>query len=186
MTLTPYERTLRRVSDPLSSESRKVRKTLLVWSLAAAAITIGGLFPTEITALGLKISPSNKVTIYWLVAIIIGYHMLAFLAYSSADVAHWYTNLSSTDWEEEQDQYQQWKSEALARPRLTPEDRDFMEEHERRLGALWRSEASDVQKRIEQVAPVISIGRALIDFVLPIIIGLVALGLLARAVFWMP
>ncbi len=186
MTLTPYERTLRRVSDPLSDESRKVRKTLLMWSLLAAAITIGGLLPTEISALGLKISPANKTTMYWLVAAIIGYHILAFIAYASADAARWYVTLSSTDWEEDEDNYQKYKSETLARSKLTQEDRDFMEEQEQRLGSLWRSDASSTYGRIEKAAPAISIWRALIDFALPIFVGFVALGLLTNAVFSAP
>ena len=84
---------------------------------------------------------------YWLVAAIIGYHILAFIAYASADAARWYVSLSSTDWEEDEDNYQKYKSETLARSKLTQEDRDFMEEQEQRLGSLWRSDASSTYGR---------------------------------------
>jgi hypothetical protein len=56
MATSPFDNQIQLVADPLRDETRKVRRATLVWSLVAVAMTIGGLFPTEISALGLKVA----------------------------------------------------------------------------------------------------------------------------------
>lgn len=178
MAANPYERVLRKVSDPLRDETRKVRKTLLVWSLAAAAMTLGHLFPSEITALGLQVTPSSRSVLLDLMVTIVGYHVVSFITYASSDFAHWYVNHKSTDWEDDVANYDTYKAELLFKTKLSEEDRHFMEEHERRLGAIWRGEASRVYRRVKVAIPFISVSRALVDFVLPLVAGAVAVYLL--------
>ena len=181
MSLNPYEQTLRRVTDPLREETRKVRKTLLVWSLAASAVTIGGLFPNEITALGLKVAPTDKAVLFGLIAAVVLYHLVAFCTYAASDAAHWYVNMKSTDWEVNTAAFEKEKAELLARAKLSEADRESMAEHERQLGSLWRAEASDTQSRIENAVPYISMARAVVEFVLPLVVGLGSFGLLVAA-----
>ncbi len=53
-----------------------------------------------------------------------------------------------------------------------------MEEHERRLGALWRGEAVQTHTRLEKVIPYVSWARAFIDFLTSEIVGIACLYLL--------
>lgn len=181
MSFNPYERTLRKVADPLTEETRRVRKALLGWSLVGVGVTVGGLFPTEITALGLKITPTNKAILFGLLGAVVLYHLVAFFAYAASDAARWYANFNSTEWEDDVAAYEKSKSEHLSRTKLSSEDREYMEEHERRLGALWRGEASRTDLRLERVAPYISSFRACVEFPLPAAFGCAALVLLVIA-----
>jgi hypothetical protein len=180
MSANPYERDLRKVSDPLAEETRRLRKALLVWCLVAAAITVGGLFPSEITALGLKVTPTNRSVLAFLLAAVLGYHLVAFVSYATADFARWYVNHRSTEWEDDVANYEKYKAELLATAKLSEEDRNFMQEHERRLGSLWRGEALTNYLRVERAIPYISAIRAIVDFALPLISGVVGMWLLVR------
>jgi len=177
----PFERTLRKVSDPLREETRKIRKTLLVWSLVSSAVTIGGLFPNEVSALGLKVAPTSKAVLFGLIAAVVLYHLVAFVAYAASDAARWYLDLKSTEWEDDVANYEKHKSELLAHTKLSAEDREFMEEHERRLGSLWRGESSGTYVRLESAVPYISLLRAIVEFLLPLVVGLCAFDLLVAA-----
>ena len=181
MPANPYERDLRKVADPLRDETRKVRKTLLVWCLAAVAITLGQLFPTEVSALGLKITPGSRNVLLWLVALIVIYHLVAFAAYAASDFAHWYVNIKSTDWEDDIADWEKSKAEWFAKAKLSDEDRQVIDEHERRLGSIWRGEPSRVHMTVLKMIPPISIARALVDFLFPLAVGGVATYLLLRS-----
>jgi hypothetical protein len=178
MPANPYSRVLRKVTNPLREETQKVRKALFVWCLAALAITLGNLFPSEITALGMKVTAASHSVLLILMAVVVGYHLITFLVYAAADFAHWYVNHFSTEWEEDAANYEAGKTEVLARAKLSEEDRQFMEEHERRIDSLWRGEALETYSRIEKIIPSISWARAAIDFFLPLLAGGASLCLL--------
>ena len=174
----PYSRDLRKVFNPLREETQKVRKALFVWCLAAIAITLGKLFPSEITALGMKVTATSHAVLLALMAVVVGYHILTFLVYAAADFTHWYVNHFSTEWEDDVASYEVYKAELLGKAKLSEEDRQFMEDHERRLGSLWRGEAVQTYIRLQKVIPYISWARAVIDFFLPLVVGGVGLFLL--------
>lgn len=178
MPANPYSRDLRKVINPLRDETQKVRKALLVWCLAAIAITLGKLFPSEITALGMKVTATSHAVLLALMAIVVCYHMITFLVYAAADFAHWYVNHFSTEWEDDVANYEVYKTELLAKARLSEEDRKFMEEHERRLGSIWRGEAVQAYIRLQKAIPYISWSRAIVDFFVPLVVGSVGLFLL--------
>lgn len=102
------------------------------------------------------------------------------LVYAAADFSRWYVNHFSTEWEDDAANYEAYKAELLTRSKLSEEDRRFMEEHELRLGALWRGEALQTYGRLEKVIPWISWARAAIDFLLPLIVGGLGLYLLVN------
>lgn len=171
MPANPYARDLRKVSDPLREETRRVRKTLLIWCLAAIAVTLGKLFPTEITALGMTVTSTSHAVLLALMAAVVAYHTVAFFVYGAADFAHWYVNHFSTEWEDDAANFETYKTELLAKTKLEEEDRQFMEEHERRLGSLWRGEASQTYVHLQTIVPYISWARAVVDFLLPLVAG---------------
>ena len=180
MPVNPYSGVLRKVSNPLREETQKVRRALLVWCLAAIAITLGKLFPSEITALGMKVTATSHSVLLALMAVVVGYHITTFFVYAAADFSRWYVNHFSTEWEDDAANYEAYKAELLTRSKLSEEDRRFMEEHELRLGALWRGEALQTYGRLEKVIPWISWARAAIDFLLPLIVGGLGLYLLVN------
>lgn len=180
MPANPYARELRKVSDPLQEETRKVRKTLLAWCLGATAITLGQLFPSEISALGMKVTATSHAVLLGLMAAVVAYHLVLFIVYASADFAQWYVNHWSTEWEDDVANYEVYKTELFAKAKLSEEDRQFMEEHERRLGSLWRGEALRINQHLEAVIPYISFARALVDFLFPLIVGAIGLYLLVE------
>lgn len=111
-------------------------------------------------------------------AVVVGYHIVTFLVYGAADFAHWYVNHFSTEWEDDVSSYEAYKAELFAKAKLSEEDRQFMEEHERRLGSLWRGEAAQTYIKLEKAIPYISWARAIVDFLLPLVVGVVGLYLL--------
>lgn len=178
MPVNPYTRDLQKVSNPLREETQKVRKALLVWCLASIAITLGKLFPSEISALGMKVTTTSHGVLLALMAVVVVYHIVTFMVYAAADFAHWYVNHFSTEWEDDVANYEAYKAELLSKAKLSEEDRQFMEEHERRLGALWRGEAVQTYIKLEKAIPYISWARAIVDFLLPLIVAGVGLCLL--------
>ena len=140
MPANPYARDLRKVTSTLSDETKKIRKSLFVCCLASIAVTLGKLYPTEITALGMKITPNSHSMLLLLMALVVTYHLLTFFIYASSDMAHWYVNHFSSEWEDDVANYEKLQSEAIEKSKLSEEDRKFMEEIERRLGSIRRGE----------------------------------------------
>ena len=179
MPVNIFEQQLRKIADPLAEETRKVRRSLLIWCLISAALTVGGLFPVEITLLGLKVSPTKKSVLLVIVGAIVIYFFLTFLIYGASDFATWFFRQRSTQWEEDISNYEDYKAELLGKAKLTAEERMFMEDHERSLGSLWRgTEALRNYERIEATTPFLSYSRALLDFGLPAVCSIAAIYML--------
>jgi hypothetical protein len=75
-----------RVLDPLSEVTRRERKALLLASLMAFAISVGGLVPNEIKALGITLSQTEREAMLVLVSLLILYLLAGFWVYSLADL----------------------------------------------------------------------------------------------------
>jgi hypothetical protein len=162
-----------RVLDPLSEVTRRERKALLIVSLIALAITFGGLVPTEIQALGVKLSPPERDSILLLIALSVIYLLGGFSIYAWAD----------------------WRSRSLAialgRYRIPLDIDSKAASGQQRFNAII--EAKDYERltsdpeirrlfsisedmRLVQRARVTGTWRAVFDLVVPILVGLAALG----------
>ena len=182
MPINVFERELRRIADPLSDETRKARKGLLMWSLIAITLTVGNLFPTEVTVLGLKITQTSKSALLLIATAVICYFLVSFVVYGAADATGWYFRQRSTEWEEDVANFEDYRKDILSESKLSDEDRQFLEQQETRLGAMWRyTDALPKYLKITKVSPYLSITRAALDFALPILCGLIALGVLANS-----
>lgn len=71
---------------PMSDVTRKKRKSLLLASLIAFTISIGGLVPKDIKAFGISLSASERDSILIIIALSIIYLSLGFWIYSLADL----------------------------------------------------------------------------------------------------
>ena len=81
--------------DPLSDVTRRERKNLLLVSFLSLAVTLGNLVPQEITALGIKVSPTEQRNLFLLLACAVLYLMGAFIFYGHAEFQRWQANLST-------------------------------------------------------------------------------------------
>jgi hypothetical protein len=81
--------------DPLSAVTRSERKNLLLVSFVSLAVTLGNLVPQEITALGIKVSPSEQRNLFLLLACAVLYLMGAFIFYGHAEFQRWQANLGT-------------------------------------------------------------------------------------------
>lgn len=181
MPLNLFEREMERVADPLTEETRKVRRALMVWSLVCFAMTAGGLFPTEVTTFGLKVSAADKVVLLSLFAAILAYKFVAFVAYGAADAARWYFLRRSTEYEEQLAAYDDIKRDLQAKKSLTEDERRTLEQVEQHLGIEWRSgDGLATYLRIVKLAPWLSWTRAGVDFAAPVLCFAVAAVFIGR------
>src|SRR5436305_2954409 len=69
------EATLR---DPLSEVTRKERRTLLGVAALGIVVAKAGIVPSRISALGVEFGKTDQATLLRMLALIIGYFLLAF------------------------------------------------------------------------------------------------------------
>jgi hypothetical protein len=182
MPINVFDEQLKKIADPLADETRKIRKSLLIWCLISVALTVGGLFPTEVTILGLKVTSTNKTVLLSIVGAVILYFLVSFLIYGAADFSSWYFRQRSTEWEQDVANYDEFKKDLLAKNKMSIEERELMESQERSLGSIWRG--TDAIKKYERIAattPYLSVSRAILDFGLPIVCSFVAIYLLVTS-----
>ncbi|HVF60811.1 MAG TPA: hypothetical protein VNJ70_13470 [Thermoanaerobaculia bacterium] len=113
-----------RVSDPLSEVTRRERKALLAVSAVGVAIVRTHLLPTKIVALGVDFSSTNQNALLNILALIIGYFVLAFLIYASSDFVAWRLGSFSLAYTSESEDYQRARQEVLSKLNLTPEQEE--------------------------------------------------------------
>ncbi len=83
--------------DPLSDVTRRERKSLLIVSFVALALTLGNLVPQEVSALGIKVSADDQQNLFLLLACAILYLMAAFIFYGHAEYQLWQAKLGSVE-----------------------------------------------------------------------------------------
>lgn len=81
---------LQSIDDPLITEllteqTRRCRKSLLLVSTIALAITWGGLFPDEINFQGIRVSHVQRANLLYLLSAIVLYFLAVFVVYCLAD-----------------------------------------------------------------------------------------------------
>jgi len=150
--------------DPLSEVSRKERKFLL--GVCAISITIveTGLVPNKISALGVDFSPADQKSLLVIMALIVAYFLIAFMIYAVSDFIVWRIAFHSSVRsslkqiaEEKNNPDNKTRAEsAILESRILPEPR-----------FAWAS-----------IHKPISFLRALLDFLLPVILGVITIGLL--------
>ena len=91
-------------------------------------------------------------------------------------------SLYASSWEEESEDYETMRKSMLEHKNLTEEDREMLQEQERRLGSMWRNAGHVGRYTIMQkAAEVISWARIGVEFVAPVFAGVAALLFLMRA-----
>lgn len=167
-----FERELQKIVDPLQDETRRVRKGLVTWSMAAVAVTLGGLLPKQIQVLGLTVDASNQTVLLTLLACTLVYLLCSFAIYGMQDLAYWHIRQKSTEWEERSTLLEQYRAETLAKQQLTEEQREEFRQMEQSLGNEWRwGGALTRYTRLQKLIPKLSLLRVLLDLLLPFVLG---------------
>ena len=79
------ERALEALSDPVSEQSRKLRRLLLGVSAIAIFVAEGRLVPKKITALGLTVEDLDQVALLNVASLVVIFLLISFIIYSSSD-----------------------------------------------------------------------------------------------------
>lgn len=168
-----------RLRDPLRELARKERKGLLAVSVAAIAIVHGGLFPTQIAALGLTFNPANKTALFRIAAGIVLYFLLAFLIYAVNDwlAGRWALQLAIEDHaKQEMDALRKQLEEGVAAAQISEA---AAKAHQIRVDLETR--VREMSKRItEATTPILAV-RDAFEFALPLGLGVYALLALIRS-----
>jgi len=174
--MNPFKAEVVRVTDPLSAHTRSLRKLLLISSVVAAAVAKAGLVPTQISALGLQFSQADRGSILWLIGAVVLFALVSFLVVALADFSAWRMSLYASSWEEESESYETTHKLMLEYKSLTEEDKEMLQEQERRLSAMWRN-AGHVGRymSMKKIVGVISWARVVVEFVAPVLAGATAL-----------
>ena len=93
---------IQRLREPISDNTRKIRRELLVASTIGIVIVHAGLVPTRIDALGITLTESNQASFRYVVAGVVLYLTVAFLVYVSSEIVAWASLLRSFDLEQSQ------------------------------------------------------------------------------------
>ena len=76
-------------TDPLSQLTRLERRNLLLASFIGVLIAKAGLVPTKFSAFGIDLTAPQQSAFTLAAALIVGYFLLAFLAYATPDLLSW-------------------------------------------------------------------------------------------------
>ncbi len=74
--------------NPWSDETRKLRRNLLLTSTAGIIMAAAGIFPKEISALGLKVDDIDQHALLIVFAIVIAYLTFSYIFYTYSDFMH--------------------------------------------------------------------------------------------------
>jgi hypothetical protein len=142
------------VQDPLSDVTRSERRMLLGISILVVAIVKTGLIPTKISALGIEFSSNSRMALLWILALIVGYFLVAFLIYAFSDFIGWRLRLNQAD------------IAAFQKPN---------EKIIIKAGSVFGRFKSSAKTIVGPFVRPISFLRALFEFLVPIVVGIYAL-----------
>src|SRR5262249_7973518 len=181
---TPLELSL---TDPLRDLTRKERRNLLIVSLGAILIAKAGLVPTEISALGIKLTSANKSAFLYVLAAVNIYYLLQFFVYASRDLVTW----NVTMWSTAIDSATEYLSEESKKVRAEIERRVKEDEEFRKWHVVYEQELERVAR---SVIPFMLPGTgrrrfrhitiwavSIFDFVLPVAVAAYAIAVAVRA-----
>lgn len=118
----------------------------------------------------------------WLIEAVVAFFLLSFVVSAFGDFMAWRMSQMAKAWDEETGGYDNLRRSILEDKKLTEDEREELQEQERRVGAMWRN-AGHVEnyQSVQRMVGPVSWARITVEFVLPVIAGGVGLVLLIRA-----
>jgi hypothetical protein len=170
-----------RISDPLSDVTRKERRALLGLSAAAIVVAKTGLLPTKIANLGVEFGLSDRVLLLKGLAIVVLYFLIVFLVYLWSDLLRWRlsfhgamrdvltsTIVSTTPAGE-------WEVATIA------QERERIDERRREALNIVKEQYTASARWLLKMVPAALVVRGVLEFLLPIAVGVCAIVSLIRA-----
>jgi hypothetical protein len=174
------------LGDPLSEVTRKERVYLLGTSIVGIAILKTRLVPSRITALGIELEEGNQEIFLSLLGLVVLYFLAAFVVYAASDFLAWWegyqaawdeTVAPSAKFFEEMEERLQALNETFRREAqegVSAEQRQqkINEGHElirQRLVAFMPSIRR--RQRTRKTGLVVATIRALLEYLLPVLVG---------------
>ncbi len=182
MSFTKHREVL--LKDPLSELTRNKRKYLLLSSAVAIAIGKAGFIPTEISALGIKLQQSDQNKLVFFVSCIVLYFLISFLLYAFSDFLAW--RLQIIDMRKDNAIHELEKDyDAQINQRTSEHTVTFAPTKETAADLLVKNKAIDklctqidnektTKLLLNSTSPVIIL-KGILDFVVPIAIGIYAI-----------
>lgn len=160
------------VADPLSSVTRNERRSLLVLSVIGIAIVKTGLVPSKIEALGIEFSPGDQKSLLNILGMVNLYLLVAFSIYALADFIGWRARL-----ERQVGKYGRWwRDMRRERKDYAASGRTDWQEAEHFANRIYRAKFD-----LTLIAKAASPWRAIVEFVVPILVGISAIWVLWTA-----
>lgn len=151
--------------DPLEEVTRNQRRSLLAASGIGIAIAWTGLVPTEISTLGIKFSQTEQSTLLFFIGVVVLYFLVAFLLYATSDIVAWRLAYGAA----EMKSFAEFR-EKVEEAELEGRSDDVEEYYRDRWGTGFRFLPFLVRPA--------SLVRAIFDFLVPIAVGIYAIGVL--------
>ncbi|MDX1503613.1 MAG: hypothetical protein R3325_14740 [Thermoanaerobaculia bacterium] len=169
--------------EPLGAEGKRARSHLLILSAFGLATTLGGLVPNQIEALGVTFSSGDKRRLFLLLALFILSALARFLFCAWMDHKLWKARLSGAS-----------AALVIATIRVLQEMPTAMgavdltallEGQPSRLAdQLLERHSESVLKQSLERDKTVKAARTVLDFVLPVLLGGAAVGLVVQHALW--
>jgi hypothetical protein len=167
-----------RLRDPLSQVTRNERKLLLAVSAIGLIVRHAGLVPTKIAALGIEFSQIDQKILLKSVGAIVLCFLCAFVLYALSDFVAWRLEFHGAHREALLDQLRKQKEydDLGGNFPALPTGGTF-----RGIKPYEKSDVPIASRAMRRLESPISLLRAIFEFVLPTIVGLIAVIQLFRA-----
>lgn len=152
------ERDLRLV-DPLSEVTRKERRLLLGLCVLAFFLVEANAIPSKLSVLGVELQPADQGVLVLVLAGIALYLTVVFVTYAMSDFLAWRKEIFSAEMKDLDDVF-------LVQMRKIPRDQ-FEEGLESEQGRLFKQ-----NKIWFSLTRPVSVLRALVEFFLPVVVGI--------------
>jgi len=156
-------------TDPLSEVSRSERNALLITALASIAVAKGGFVPKELPALGISLSPAERLSLLYLATGILLFYLIGFWMYGTADLKRRRAVLASSSMEART--IVQRATQQLEKRKPPAGNTEAERKHMAELAEI--ADTVQIVTDVERFAR----KRIIFDVYVPLFIGLVALAL---------
>ncbi len=163
--------------DPLSEVTRKERIYLLGTSMVGIAILKTGLVPTQITALGIEFQEADQDTFLLLLGLVVLYFLVAFIVYAASDFLAWWEGYRTVLYEilpplkrsEMMAQMEEQRKHAMEQ---MGKSLDEIKRANAISEARWQEELELAKlRRTAWTGLVVATIRALLEYLLPVLLG---------------
>jgi hypothetical protein len=160
--------------DPLSEVTRKERVYLLGSSIVGIAILKTGLVPSKITALGIELEKGHQEAILSLLGLVVLYFLAAFVVYATSDFLAWLEGYQAALHEDvaPDAKYVEEVLAALEKASRKKENEDLSAEQRQHYKRLVETLPRVTRReRTRRTGIVVATIRALLEYVLPVLVG---------------